>query len=575
MAMEPLVVEPGVKRKRVGIKDIDFTVVIVLALVAVMLVLFLLYPISRMLLASFVMRDKPITWDNLTLYNFSRFFTSRLYVDAMKHSLAVSLSSVFFAVLLGLPLAFIVSRIDIPGKSIISSLATLPLILPPFVGAYSWILLLGRNGFITFWVKKLFGVTLPSIYGFHGITIATSLSYYPFVFLMTQGALALADPYLEESADVMGAGFLRKLRTITLPLVAPSIGAAAITVFMRAIGNFGVPSILGGEYYVLPTLIFFQIVGYYNINAASAISLVSVLFSVMALLIMRYFTARQSAVTLTTTTRQVKQITHPVAKILGMTYVVLLLTMSLAPHITVLVAAFSEVWAGTPWPAKMGLGNFRRIYTHAMNPLRNSLVLSISATVISLVMGSLVAYTAVRRKFRGRWLIDMLVMLPFVLPGIVVGVALLSSFGAPPFYLAGTAYILIIAYVIRRMPYVFRSASGALQGMDPVLEQASGIMGAKWITTFSKITFPLIAPSVTAAGLLTFTTLIGELSTTMMLYSARWKTATVTIYEYLLEDMLGPACAMGTVINVIVLVGVFSATKLLGEKMSNMFGGAG
>ena len=187
MAMEPLVVEPGVKRKRVGIKDIDFTVVIVLALVAVMLVLFLLYPISRMLLASFVMRDKPITWDNLTLYNFSRFFTSRLYVDAMKHSLAVSLSSVFFAVLLGLPLAFIVSRIDIPGKSIISSLATLPLILPPFVGAYSWILLLGRNGFITFWVKKLFGVTLPSIYGFHGITIATSLSYYPFVFLMTQG----------------------------------------------------------------------------------------------------------------------------------------------------------------------------------------------------------------------------------------------------------------------------------------------------------------------------------------------------------------------------------------------------
>ena len=561
------------KRKAVSLKDIDFTVWLVLGMVFVVLVLFLLYPISRMILASFVGRDKPIAWENLTLANFNRFFTSRLYVDAMKHSLAVSLSSMFFAVLLGLPLAFIVSRVDIPGKSLISSLATLPLILPPFVGAYSWILLLGRNGFITFWMKRLFGITLPSIYGFHGITIATSLSYYPFVFLMTQGAFALADPYLEESADVMGAGFFRKLRTITLPLVAPSIGAAAITVFMRAIGNFGVPSILGGEYYVLPTLIFFQIVGYYNINSASAISLVSVLFSVIALLLMRYFTARQSAVTLTTTTRQVKQITHPLAKILGMIYAVLLIVISLAPHITVLVGAFSEVWAGTPWPTKMGLDNFRRIYTHALNPLRNSLVLSTTATLVSLLMGTMVAYVAVRRKFRGRWLIDMLVMMPFVLPGIVVGVALLSSFGAPPFYLSGTAYILIIAYVIRRMPYIFRSASGALHGMDPILEQASGIMGAKLATTFRRVTLPLITPAVTAAGLLTFTTLIGELSTTMMLYSARWKTATVTIYEYLTEDMLGPACAMGTVINVIVLSGVFLATKLLGEKMSSMFGG--
>ncbi len=165
-------------------------------------------------------------------------------------------------------------------------------------------------------------------------------------------------------------------------------------------------------------------------------------------------------------------------------------------------------------------------------------------------------------------------MLPFVLPGIVIGVALLTAFGAPPLYLAGTAYILVVAYVIRRMPYVFRSASGALQGMDPVLEQASTIMGASWARTFGKVTLPLIAPSVVAAGLITFTTLIGELSTTMMLYSARWKTVTVAIYEYLLEDLLGPACALGTIVNVIVLVGIFAATKLLGQKVSNMFGGS-
>lgn len=567
-------VPEGTLVKKAGFRDIDWSAWIVLAMVAVILVLFLIYPIGRMLLESFVRQDDPLAVENLTLYNFRRFVTSKLYKDAMMHSLAVSLSSVLFATLLGLPLAFIMSRIDIPGKSVLTSLATLPLILPPFVGAYSWILLLGKNGFITFLLKKYLGIDMPSIYGFHGITIAQALSYYPFVFLMVQGSLSLADPYLEESADVMGAGFLRKLRTITLPLVAPSIGAAAITVFMKAIGNFGVPSILGGEYYVLPTLIYFQIVGFYNVNAASAISLVSVLFSIAALLLMRRVTARQAAVTLTTTTRKVKQITNPVAKTVGFIVALLIILVSLAPHITVLVAAFSEKWAGTPWPTKMSAANFLTLQSHALSPLKNSLVLAVVATLISVVIGSLVAYTAVRRKFSGRWVIDLAVMLPFVLPGIVIGVALLTAFGAPPLYLAGTAYILVVAYVIRRMPYVFRSASGALQGMDPVLEQASTIMGASWARTFGKVTLPLIAPSVVAAGLITFTTLIGELSTTMMLYSARWKTVTVAIYEYLLEDLLGPACALGTIVNVIVLVGIFAATKLLGQKVSNMFGGS-
>lgn len=564
---------PGPIVKKAGFRDIDWSAWIVLGMLAVILVLFLIYPIGRMLISSFVEQDEPISWQNLTLYNFRRFFTSRLYRDAMQHSLAVSLSSVLFSILLGLPLAFIMSRIDIPGKSVLTSLATLPLILPPFVGAYSWILLLGKNGFVTYLFKRYLGIELPSIYGFHGITIAQSLSYYPYVFLMVQGSLSLADPYLEESADVMGAGFMRKLRTITLPLVAPAIGGAAITVFMKAIGNFGVPSILGGEYYVLPTLIYFQVVGYYNVNAASAISLVSVLFSVAALILMQKVTARQAAVTLTTTTRQVKQITNPLAKTLGFIYAALVILVSLAPHITVLVAAFSETWAGTPWPTKMSLANFSRIATHALSPLKNSLILSTAATLVATVIGSLAAYTAVRRKSGGRWIIDLAVMLPFVLPGIVVGVALLTAFGAPPFYIAGTAYIVLIAYVIRRMPYVFRSASGALQGMDPVLEQASTIMGAGWARTFGRVTLPLIAPSVVAAGLITFTTLIGELSTTMMLYSARWKTVTVAIYEYLLEDLLGPACALGTVVNVVVLIGIFMANRLLGQKVSNMFGG--
>jgi iron(III) transport system permease protein len=398
-----------------------------------------------------------------------------------------------------------------------------------------------------------------------------SLCYYPYVFLMTQGALSIADPYLEESATVMGASFFRRLRTITLPLVLPAITAGALTVFMRAIGNFGIPSILGGELYTLPTLIFFQVAGYFNLNTASAISIVSILFSIGALFLMKYITARNSGVTMTTTTRAVKQNNNPIVKALSLVYTILLIVFSLAPHITVVLAAFSEHWAGTPWPTKLSFINFQRVFSSSLGPLQNSLILSTAATVLAVIMGTLIAYTMVKKKFKGRWLIDVTVMLPFVLPGIVVGVAILAAFIKPPLYLAGTAYILIIAYFIRRMPYVFRSAVGSLQGMDPAMEQASTIMGASWAVTFRRVTFPLISPGILAAGLITFTTLIGELSTTMILYSAQWKTTTVAIYEYLLEDKMGPACALGTIVTVVVLIGITVANKLLGDKVGNMF----
>ncbi len=570
MAACSLPTEP-VRKKRRSLRDIDFSVIAVMLLVLAVLVLFLIYPIGKMLISSFLEQDKPLALENLTLVNFNRFFTSNLYIQATLNSLYTSIGAVFFAILLGLPLAFIMSRVAIPCKTLFTSLATLPIIMPPFVGAYSWILLLGRNGMITHFLREWFGIALPSIYGFQGITLAMSLSYFPYVFLMAQGALAVADPYLEESATVMGAGFLRKLRTITLPLVLPAVAAGGITVFMRSIGNFGVPAILGGEFYVLPTLIFFQVAGYFNLNTASAISLVSVLFSILALLLMKYITARNKAVTMTTTTRAVKPITHPVAKAVSLVYVIALVVVSLAPHLTVVLAAFSERWAGTPWPTKLSFVNFERVFIHALGPLQNSIFLSLAATLLAVVLGTLIAYIAVKKKFKGRWLIDVTVMLPFVLPGIVVGVAILAAFVKPPLYLAGTAYILIVAYFIRRMPYAFRSAVGSLEGLDPAMEQASTIMGASWAVTFRRVTFPLISPGILAAGLITFTTLIGELSTTMILYSAQWKTVTVSIYEYLLEDKLGPACALGTIITVVVLAGIMLANKLLGEKVTNMF----
>lgn len=554
--------------------QLDLTPWIVLGLMGLILILFVVYPIGRMLVYAFVAEGDPLTLGNMTLSNFTSFFASPLYKQAIWNSIWVSVSSAFFSCVIGVPLAYVLSRIDIPGTPLWMALAALPLISPPFVGSYAWIVLLGRRGMITHYVHEWFGVQLPSIYGPFGITLALTFSLYPLVFLAAQGAFSVADPYLEESAAVMGASWWHRTRTIALPLVLPVVGAGAIMVFMRAIGNFGVPALLGGEYYVLPTFIYFQITGFFNMNAASAISLISIAFSLGALFLMRWFTARQAAATVTASARAVRKITHPVARIVGLVYVVIVLGISTLPKLVVILASFSDTWAATPLPTKLGIANYERVLVHSLPALRNSLTLAGIATLICAVVGFLAAYAMVRRPFKGRFMIDIIVMTPFLLPGIVVGVALLSGFITGPLPLAGTAAILIIAFFVRRMPYVFRSSVASIEGLDRAMEEASTTMGGSWWYTFRRIVLPLTAPGLMAGAIISFTTLIGELSATMILYSPKYKTATVAIYEYLLESRMGPASAIGTLMILVVLAGIMLANKLLGERIGNLFRGA-
>jgi iron(III) transport system permease protein len=251
-------------KERLG--NIELTTYLVLGLALLILLVFIAYPLSRVILNSFLEMGDVLSLGNLTLANFSQFFTSTLYRSALFNTLTVGFFCVFFSCLIGIPMAYFVAKTEVPFKVVFLTLGTLPLILPPFVGAYSWILLFGRQGVINYLLERVFGILLPDIYGAPGVIIAMTMSYYPFVFLLSYGALLSADPYIEESAEIMGASRWRVIRTITLPLVIPSIVASALIVFMRAVGNFGVPAILGGNFYVLPTLIYFQVTGFFNLR---------------------------------------------------------------------------------------------------------------------------------------------------------------------------------------------------------------------------------------------------------------------------------------------------------------------
>ena len=535
------------------------------------LVVFMIYPIVKATLASFVKSGEELAFSNLTLVNFEKFLEGALFTDALWHSITVGVLTTIVSTALALPAAYALARVNVPFRNFVLALMVIPIIAPPFIGAYSWIVLLGRRGIITHFIDSWFGIEMPPLYGLYGIVLALSLHYFPYIFLFVQGALAASDPYIEESAHLMGARRSWIIRTITLPLVLPTIAAGALIVLAKALGNFGVPAILGGEYYVLPTLIYYQIHGFFDLNAASAIALVNVLITLVAILILGRLNKKQHFVTVTSVTRRSKQHTGLVAQILANGYIWLLLLFALLPQIIIVFSSFAERWGGSLFPTEYGFANYFTVWEESRRPIVNSLILASAATIMCVVFGSLAAYTTVRRRFFGKWALDLTIMLPFVIPGIVTGVAFLTSFNTGMVVLTGTAMIIVLAYFTRRIAYIFRSVSASIAQVDSKIEEASTICGATWGRTMRKVTVPLIAPGILAGSILVFSTLITEMSVTIILYSARWKTISISIFEQLTSDDVLEASTVGAIAIVMTLILVFAASKLIGKSMSDMF----
>ena len=563
--------EPTELRYSAATRKIDLLPYVVGLLTIFVLFVFMIYPILKTTMASFVENGQELALANLTLVNFKKFLEGATFTKALWHSIMVGFLTSVVSAALALPAAYAVARVSIPFRNFILALMVIPIIAPPFIGAYSWITLLGRRGIITHFLDSWFGIEMPSLYGLFGIVVALSLHYFPYIFLFVQGALAASDPYIEESAHLMGARRSWIIRTITLPLVLPTIAAGTLIVLAKALGNFGVPAILGGEYYVLPTLIYYQIHGFFNLNAASAIAMVNVLITLMAILLLGWINRKRRFITITSVTRRSKQHTGLGAQILANCYIWLLLLFALLPQIVIVFSSFAERWGGSLLPTQYGFANYLTVWEETSRPIFNSLILASAATLMCVVFGSLAAYTSVRRKFFGKWALDLTIMLPFIIPGIVTGVAFLTTFNTGPLVLAGTAMIIVLAYFTRRIAYIFRSVSASIAQVDNKMEEASTICGASWGWTVRKVTVPLIAPGILAGSILVFSTLITEMSVTIILYSARWKTISISIFEQLTNDDVLEASTVGAIAIVMTLILVFSAAKLIGKSMSDMF----
>lgn len=552
----------------------DFSQLLVFAVPMIFLAIFLLYPMASTLVRAFMAPAEDLAFHGFSLEGFKQFFTSNLYKKSLANSFIVSISVTVLTILIGVPMGYIVARVKIPCKNLILSLGILPIIMPSFVGAFTWVILLGKNGIVRYFLNLIlspFNVEVPSIYGMFGMILCMTLTYYPFVFQLSYGAFASANALLEESAMLMGAGKGRIMRTITFPLILPSLGAAALLVFVRAIGNFGIPAIIGGNNYVLPTLIYFEVNGFWNINGASSIAVVNVLITALVLWFQKYIVSKHEYETISATHSEVKQHESRGARIAGTIYCLIILVVSLLPQITIIIMSFFHKWVGL-FPEGFTLSNYTRIPKYSSHELFNSFYLSILATILCAILGSIVAYITERKKPKGAALLDLSVMAPFILPGTVVSIALLSAFsGSSAIRLTGTYTIIVISYMIRRTPYVYRSVSASLTQLNPSLEEASTIAGATWFYTFRKVSVPLIMPAIISGSILTLTTLLQELSTTILLYSGNTRTVPIQIYGAVQDGKLGQASALSVVLLVVVFAIVYIMNRKQGKGISSAF----
>ena len=538
----------------------DFWTIITVAIIALFM-LFLIYPLLSLFLSGF----KETGTDAWTLENYSKFFSRKYYTEALLNSFKLTACVTVVAIMLGAPLAYFMSFYKIKGKGLLEILFIISMMSPNFIGAYSWILLLGRSGSVTQFLKGM-GIETPSIYGFGGMLLVFALKLYPFIYMYVSGALKKIDVALSEAAESLGCSGLRKVFTLIMPLVTPTLVAAALLVFMNCMADFGTPAVIGEGYRVMPTLVYAEFVGESggSANFAACMATIMVVITAAIFLLQKWYVNTKSFTMSSMRPIQPKAV-GGIKGILIHLYIYLLAGLSIIPQCMVVYTSFKATHLQV-FVEGFSLESYRKVFSTAIQSITNTYLYCLVAILVIVVLGMLIAYLAVRRKSWLTNLIDTIAMFPYIVPGSVLGITLLVAFNHQPLMLAGSALILIISLVIRRMAYTLRSSSAILYQISPSMEEAAISLGDSQPKAFAKVTAKMMLPGVASGAILSWITLINELSSSVMLYTARTRTMSVAIYNEVIRASYGTAAALATILTVTTVVSLLIFFKVSGSK---------
>lgn len=530
----------------------------------VLLALFLLTLVYPLYL---LMRQSVVTQEGgLTLANFQKFFSDPYYTHTITNSLKVSITVTALALLVGIPMAYFYTFYRIKGGKLIFIISVLCCMSAPFLGAYSWIMLLGRGGAITKFLKNTFGIRIGSIYGFGGIMLVQVLKFFPLVFIYMNGAFKNVDNTLMEASANMGCTGVKRLFSVVVRLVMPTILAAALLVFMRAFADFGTPMLIGEGFMTLPVLIYRQYVGETGADYAfaAAISCVAILVTAIVFFVQKWATKKFDFTI---------NALHPVEKkkpkgfggVMMHVYCYLVCFLAFMPQMYIIYLSFRNC-SGSVFKPGFSLNSYKAAADKLLvRSIGNTVLIGVVALAIIILLAILIAYLTVRRSNVLNNTIDTLSMIPYIMPGVVIGIAVLTAFGVRPFLLGGTMTIMILAIVIRRMPYTIRSATANLMQIPMSIEEASISLGASKIKTLVKITVPMMSNGIISGAILSWVAIITEVSSAIILYNNRTITLTMSVYLAISRGNDGMAAAFAAVLTVLTIISLLIYLKIAGS----------
>lgn len=532
------------RKKLMGDPIMVTTIVVLIAF----LTLFILYPLAILLVDSFVTESGP------TLDVFARVLAMPSFTTAITNTLAVGFLVSVVSALVGLLFAYVEVYVKLKTRfmsGLFQVVSMLPVVSPPFVLSLSIIMLFGKSGIIT---RYLLGIYDNSVYGFWGIFVVQTLTFFPVCYMMLKGLLKNIDPSLEEAARDMGASRWKVFTSVTMPLILPGLGNAFLVTFIESIADFANPMIIGGSYDTLATTIYLQITGAYDKQGAAAMAVVLLCITLLMFVVQKYVLEAKSTATLSgKASRQRMLITDRSVRLPLTVACSLLAVFVIVMYLCVPFGALFKTWGydfslTTKW--------FQQVFAkyHGFQAFRDSFVLSLVAAPITAILSMIISYLVVKRDFRSKGFIEAVSMLAMAVPGTVLGVGYIRGFSGGIFHtgilqgIYGSAAVLIIVFIVRSLPTGTRSGISALRQIDKSIEESAYDMGADSFTVFRTVTLPLIKDSFFSGLVTAFVRSITAISAIILLVTPQFLLITVQINEFAEKGNYGIACAFATIL---------------------------
>ena len=535
------------RKKLMGDPILVTTIVVLITF----LTLFILYPLAILLVDSFVGDG------GFGFHVFKRIFDMPNFTRAITNTLKVGFLVGILSTLVGLLFAYVEVYVRM-GKftgGLFKVVSMLPVVSPPFVLSLSMIMLFGKAGIITRFLLKIYD---NSVYGFWGIAIVQTLTFFPVCYMMLKGLLKNIDPSLEEAARDMGASRWKVFTSVTFPLLLPGLGNAFLVTFIESIADFANPMIIGGSYDTLATTIYLQITGAYDKAGAAAMAVVLLCITLAMFAVQKYYLERKTAATLTGKASRGRMLISDRSVKIPLTVLCSLVAIFvIMMYLCVPIGAFFPTWGYKFFPLTGKW--FKLVFTryHGFQAFRDSFLLSLISAPITALLSMIISYLVVKRKFKSKGFIEAVSMLAMAVPGTVLGVGYIRGFSGGLFHsgfmqgLYGTGLILIIVFVVRSLPTGTRSGISALRQIDKSIEESAYDMGADSFRVFMTVTLPLIKDSFLSGLVTAFVRSITAISAIILLVTPQFLLITVQINEFAEKGSYSLACAFATILIVI------------------------